>query len=100
MTSTAQWLAQTAPLPIAPIPTPPPAVPMPMQNFGNMIVGTLKWILLVCGVGGFLACGIMITIGRRHRNQLAQQGVFDVGYVLLGLAVGSLAAVLVGLFTI
>lgn len=87
-------------MPIAPIPNPPAAVPTQMQDFGSMVIGLLKWLLIVSGVGGFLACGIMITIGRRHRNQLAQQGVFDVGYVLLGLAVGSLAAVLVGLFTI
>lgn len=82
------------------IPNPPPGVPQQFQGFGNMVVAALKWILIVAGVGGLLACAIMIVVGRRNRNQLAQQGIFDVGYVMLGLAIGSVAAVIVGMFAI
>lgn len=82
------------------IPNPPPGVPKEFQGFGDMIVAALKWVLIVAGVAGLLACAIMIVIGRRNRNQLAQQGIFDVGYVMLGLAVGSVAAVVVGMFAI
>lgn len=65
-----------------------------------MVVSILKWLLVVSGVAGLLMCSLMIVVGRRNRNQIAQQGVFDLGYVFLGLAVGSIAATLVGIFAI
>lgn len=82
------------------IPNPPAGVPLQFRGFGDLVVSALKWGLIVCGVAGLLACSIMIVIGRRDRNRLAQQGIFDTVYVLLGLAIGSMAATLVGMFVI
>lgn len=82
------------------IPNPPPSVPPQFEGFSNMLIAALKYILIVAGVGGLLGCAIMIAIGRRNRNQVAQQGIFDTLYVLLALFIGSVAAVLVGLFAI
>ncbi|WP_220480881.1 hypothetical protein [Halosaccharopolyspora lacisalsi] len=96
MHTATEVLAQQAPV----IPNPSPGVPRELQDFGNTVVAALKWLLLVSGVGGLLACSIMIAIGRRNRNQLAQQGIFDAGFVLIGLALGSMAATLVGIFAI
>lgn len=91
-------LAQMQPVPEPP--DPGAKVPAELAGFGSMVVGALKWLVMVSGVAGLLACSVMITIGRRNRNQLAQQGIFDSGFVLIGLALGSMAATLVGIFSI
>lgn len=92
----AEFVLAQAPPPV--VPFPPPAVPPEFREFGDMIIAALRWLLIVSGVGGFLYCGIQINLGRRNRNQLAQQGIFDTGYVVLGLAIGSMAAMLTGMF--
>lgn len=93
-------LVLTAPVTDPPIPDPQPQVPAAFQNYADLAVGILKYFLIVGGVIGLLLCGIMIALGRRQRSQLSQQGLFDTGYVLLGLAVGSVAASVVGIFAI
>lgn len=97
-------LAQPPPPPGPPlvggIPNPAPAVPPVFRDQANLFIGILKWGVLALGVAGLLICAGMIVIGRRDRNRVAQQGLFDSIYVLLGLAMASMAATLVGMFAI
>ena len=63
-------------------------------SIGTIFISWLKWILTVVGVGGLFVCGIMMTIGRRNRSAFAAQGASGVSWVLVGLSLGSAAAVL------
>ena len=56
----------------------------------------MKWILILCGVAGLLACGIMMTVGRRNRSSFAADGAAGIPWVLGGLTLGAIAAVIVG----
>jgi hypothetical protein len=49
---------------------------------------------------GILASAIMVIIERRGRNEVAVQGFMGVGYGLVGLAIASVAAVLVSAFAL
>ena len=82
----------------AQVPNPPPQAPAGIDRLAGQIVGWLKWGVLVVGVAGILACAGMIIIGRRHRGGLAQEGLIGSLWVLGGLTLASLAAVLVGAF--
>ncbi len=77
-------------------PTPAPAAPPGLQGLGDIFIGWMKWILIVCGVGGLLACGIMMTVGRRNRSSFAADGAAGIPWVLGGLTLGAIAAVIVG----
>ncbi|GGM24045.1 hypothetical protein ACFFX1_10215 [Dactylosporangium sucinum] len=89
-------LTGAADLILAAPPTPAPAAPPGLDTVGNMFIGWLKWILVVCGVGGLLACGIMMTVGRRNRSAFAADGAAGIPWVLGGLTLGAVAAVIVG----
>lgn len=77
-------------------PTPPPAAPPGLDTLGNTFIGWMKWILILCGVAGLLACGIMMTVGRRNRSSFAADGAAGIPWVLGGLTLGAIAAVIVG----
>ncbi|HEY0573556.1 MAG TPA: hypothetical protein VGD73_05595 [Pseudonocardia sp.] len=77
---------------------PPPQAPPGIDQLASQIVGWLKWGVLVVGVAGILVCAAVIIIGRRHRGGLAQEGLIGSLWVLGGLTLASLAAVLVGAF--
>ncbi len=77
-------------------PTPPPAAPPGLSTLGDTFIGWMKWVLILCGVGGLLACGIMMTVGRRNRSAFAADGAAGIPWVLGGLTLGAVAAVIVG----
>jgi len=76
-------------------PTPGPVAPPGLQEFGDTVIGWMKWILVVCGVAGLLWCGIMMTIGRRNRSAMAADGASGIPWVIGGLTCGLVAAAVV-----
>ncbi|GIJ12218.1 hypothetical protein Van01_54320 [Micromonospora andamanensis] len=85
-----------APTPDPAIPNPAPVAPDGLGELGNLFIGWMKWILIVGGVGGLLACGIMMTVGRRNRSSFAADGAAGIPWVLGGLTLGAVAALIVG----
>jgi hypothetical protein len=79
-------------------PNPPPQAPPGINELATELIGWLKWGVLVVGIIGILVCAGMIIIGRRHRAGLAQDGLLGSLWVLGGLTLASLAAVLVSAF--
>lgn len=71
-----------------PIPDPDPALPPEVSEPMGMFIGWLKAFLLIATWASFLISGTMIAIGFKNRRQTSQEGVFGVGWGLLGLAVG------------
>jgi len=89
-------LADTATVLAAPpVPTPTPVAPPGLEEVGDTVIAWLKWILVVCGVGGLVVCGIMMTIGRRNRSAMAADGASGIPWVLGGLTCGVVAAAIV-----
>ncbi|BCY10974.1 hypothetical protein [Actinoplanes sp. L3-i22] len=82
----------------APMPDPTAVAPPGLQEIGGQFLGWMKWILRACGVGGLLACGIMMTVGRRNRSSFAADGASGIPWVLGGLTLGSMAVLLAGAF--
>ena len=60
----------------------------------------LKWGVLFAGVLGILICAVMLIIGRRNRSATAYEGLVGSAWILGGLALASVAAVIVGAFQI
>lgn len=83
-----------------PVPNPAPQAPGALVNFGDMVIGTLKWFAIVGGVSGFIICAIMIIIGRRNRNNVAQDGLVGAVWVMGGLMLACSASALVGMFAL
>ena len=81
-------------------PNPPPAVPPGLGAFADQILGWMKWGVLVAGVLGILTCAIMIILGRRYRSATAYEGLVGSAWILAGLALASVAAVIVGAFQV
>ncbi|MFC4945837.1 hypothetical protein [Pseudonocardia sp. GCM10023141] len=79
---------------------PPPAAPPGLESLANQLLGWLKWGVLVAGVLGILVCAVMIIIGRRNRSATAYEGLVGSAWILAGLALASVAAVIVGAFNI
>lgn len=78
------------------VPNPAPLAPDGLGDFGNMFLGWMKWVLMIGGVAGLLACGIMMAVGRRNRSSLAADGAAGIPWVLGGLTLGSMGAIVVG----
>lgn len=78
-------------------PTPEPIAPPGLDQLGDMVIGWLKWVLVICGVAGLMWCGIMMTIGRRNRSAMAADGASGIPWVLGGLTCGLVAAAVVAL---
>jgi hypothetical protein len=76
-------------------PTPGPIAPPGLADLGNTVIGWLKWILVISGVGGLIWCGIMMTVGRRNRSAMAADGASGIPWVLGGLTCGLVAAAVV-----
>jgi hypothetical protein len=83
-----------------PVPNPPPAPPPGLENFGNQIIAWLKWGVLIGGMVGMLICSGMIILGRRNRSSVAQDGLVGSVWVIGGLAMASVASVIVGTFVL
>lgn len=81
-----------------PAPNPPPQAPPGIGELADQVIAWLKWGVLAAGMVGILVCAGMIIIGHRRRGGLAQEGLIGSVWVLGGLALASVAAVLVGAF--
>ena len=79
------------PFPPTPTPIPPPG----LEDLGVMVIGWLKWVLVICGIAGLIWCGIMMTIGRRNRSAMAADGASGIPWVIAGLTCGLVAATVV-----
>lgn len=89
-------LAVAAQTPAPAVPNPAPVAPAGLEELGDLFIGWMKWILIVGGVGGLLACGIMMVVGRRNRSSFAADGAAGIPWVLGGLTLGAVAALIVG----
>lgn len=85
---------QIASLP-ADIVNPPAAPPDGVENTVNLLLSWGKWIAFVAGVAGLIISGVMMTLGRRNRSQMAADGAIGLPWVLGGLSVVVLAVPLV-----
>ncbi|SDG76596.1 hypothetical protein [Pseudonocardia oroxyli] len=85
---------------VAQPPNPSPVRPPGLEAMADMIIGWLKWGVIVAGVVGILVCAAMIIIGRRNRSATAYEGLIGSAWILGGLALASVAAVLVGAFQV
>jgi hypothetical protein len=74
-----------------PNPSPPPG----LDTLGSTFISWTKWILRICGVVGLMACGIMMVVGRRQRSAFAADGAAGIPWVLGGLTLGAIAAIVV-----
>jgi hypothetical protein len=88
------------PIPTIPVPDPPPEPPPGLANFGNQIIAWLKWGVLIGGMVGMLICSGMVILGRRNRSSVAQDGLVGSVWVIGGLAMASVASVIVGTFVL
>jgi hypothetical protein len=88
------------PIPAIPVPNPPPEPPPGLANFGNQIIAWLKWGVLIGGMVGMLICSGMVILGRRNRSSVAQDGLVGSVWVIGGLAMASVASVIVGTFVL
>lgn len=82
----------------AAVPDPGPVPIQPLQNDVNLIVGWAKWLAILFGVVGLIACGVMMMVGRRNRHSFAADGAAGVPWVLGGLAVVAVSSGIVGVF--
>ena len=80
------------------VPHPDPKAPPGLDQYANVVLGYLKWGVLVAGVAGILICAGMIVIGRRHHNQMGTEGVIGSVWVIGGLSLASIATALVETF--
>ncbi len=83
---------------IAQVPNPEPAPPPGLGELAGQMLGWLKWGVLVCGIVGILICAMMLIVGRRNRSATAYEGLVGSAWVIGGLALASVAALLVGAF--
>lgn len=85
------------PIPMA-VPDPGPVAPPGFAELAGNLLGWLKWGVLVAGVLGILICALMLIIGRHNRSATAYEGLVGSAWVIGGLALASVAALLVGAF--
>jgi hypothetical protein len=79
-------------------PDPPPAAPPGLTPIMNLLLSWMKWGVVGVGVIGLLTCAMMIIIGRRNRSATAYEGLVGAAWVLAGLGLASVAALVVGAF--
>jgi hypothetical protein len=84
-------------VPVA-VPDPGPVAPPGFAELAGNLLGWVKWGVLVAGVLGILICALMLIIGRRNRSATAYEGLVGSAWVIGGLALASVAALLVGAF--
>ncbi|MCH6165214.1 hypothetical protein [Pseudonocardia alaniniphila] len=82
------------------VPNPPPTAPPGLDELAGELLGWLKWGVIVAGILGIFICALMLIIGRRNRSATAYEGLVGSAWVIGGLALASVAALLVGAFQI
>jgi hypothetical protein len=87
-----------AALPLADLPNPTPAAP-PGEVAGMVttLLAFAKWFGLIAGVGGLIAAGIMLSVGRRNRSQLSVDAAVGLPYIVGGIALVMLAVPIVNM---
>ena len=85
-------------VPLAAPPDPPPTPPPGLDELASQLLGWLKWGVLFAGLIGILVCALMLIIGRRNRSATAYEGLVGSAWVLGGLGLASIAALIVGAF--
>lgn len=88
--------AVLAATPAPAVPNPGPMAPPGLETLGPKFLSWIKWILIICGVGGLMVCGVMMAVGRRNRSSFAADGAAGIPWVLGGLTLGAIAALIVG----
>jgi hypothetical protein len=74
--------------PFDPAPAPPPG----LSSVASGWIAEVKWISIVAGILGLMACGIGMMIGRRNRSHLAGESAAGIPWVFAGLSTIVLAA--------
>ncbi len=80
------------------VPDPDPVAPPGFEDLVGRLLSWMKWGVLAAGILGILICALMLIIGRRNRSATAYEGLVGSAWVLGGLALASVAALLVGAF--
>jgi hypothetical protein len=80
------------------VPNPPAQAPPGLTGPVSTILGWGKYLVLASGVAGLLICGGKMTIGHRNRASFAADGATGIPWVLAGLSVAAVSAVIVGVF--
>lgn len=68
-----------------------PEAPPGLDGLQGDWIGWAKWVAILAGILGLIACGVMMMIGRRNRGHLAAEGASGLLWVVAGLSVVSLA---------
>ncbi|WP_234327492.1 hypothetical protein [Streptomyces sp. NRRL WC-3742] len=79
-------LAGPTPTPAPLFENPPPKAPPGMEGTFTDWVSWAKYVGMVCGILGLIACGIMMTIGRRNRAHLSAEGASGLVWVIAGIS--------------
>lgn len=73
------------------IPNPPPQAPPGMEKTFSDWLSWGKYIGMFAGAIGLIACGVMMSIGRRNRSHLAAEGAGGVVWVIAGVSTVTLS---------
>jgi hypothetical protein len=75
---------------------PGPCAPPGLGPVGTEWLSWAVWFGVIFGIGGFIACGIMMAAGRRNRSHLAGEGAAGVPWVMAGMFLIAVASTIVG----
>lgn len=89
------FLTQPPTTPLIPDPA-PQAPPGKLADAANVMLAVLKWGGLVSSVGALVVAGIMMSVGRRNRNNMAVDGAMSLPWVIGGVAMILGASSIVG----
>jgi type IV secretory pathway VirB2 component (pilin) len=92
------YLPLPAPAPAPAVPNPGPVVVPGLATPLNTVIGWGKWLAIIAGVIGLIACGVMMMVGRRNRHSFAADGAAGIPWVLGGLALVAISSGIVGVF--
>ncbi|WP_219414174.1 hypothetical protein [Pseudonocardia nigra] len=79
-------------------PNPAPSPPPGLDGLADQLLGWMKWGVIFAGLVGLLICAIMLILGRRNRSATAYEGLVGSAWILGGLGLASVAALIVGAF--
>lgn len=80
----------------ADLPNGDPTAPAGLGDAAGQLIGIGKWVGLVLGIGGIIACGMMMTIGRRNNSRMSADGASGLMWVVAGISVVLLSVPIVG----
>lgn len=83
---------------LADLSNPAPQAPGELTAQWNKVMGLVKWLAFAAGAVGLIVAGIMMSVGRRYRSQIAADGAAGIPWVIGGLSTVALAVPIVNLF--